>query len=117
MVSRELPAATSATVRGSVILLPLRPPRVHGVGQADEYDRSLVARAVRHLYKHALMDIHGVRVFGAKFPNMPDHMTAGWFGILDTSVLPEGPIEFVVQAHAKDGGTRDLATIPVVIAR
>ena len=43
--------------------------------------------------------------------------TAGWMTTLDTTALTPGWHEVVVQARSRDGATRDLATVPILVKR
>lgn len=53
----------------------------------------------------------------ASKPDYKDGANSGWMTTLDTTSLEPGWHELVAQARSKDGATRDLATVPVLIKR
>jgi hypothetical protein len=51
------------------------------------------------------------------YPNIGGRDNAGWKAVLDTTKFPPGWHEVVMQARSKDGATRDLASVSVLIER
>jgi N-acetylmuramoyl-L-alanine amidase len=51
------------------------------------------------------------------FPAFANHPDSGWLASLDTSKLPPGTHEIVVQGTAENGATRDLGDINVTVVK
>ena len=48
-------------------------------------------------------------------PEIPGTAASGWSALLDTTQISPGPHRLTVQAQSKDGASRDLADITVVV--
>ena len=52
-----------------------------------------------------------------EYPNLPDSGASGWTVTFDSTSFSPAWHELTVQATSKAGGTRDLASVPILIQR